>query len=114
MPTYEYVCNSCGQRIERIQPMSAPPLRECEQCGGELRKVFSPVGIVFKGSGFYKTDSRGSSRPSSTTEQPAATRKDDTSGADSSTDKTATPSEKAAPAGASSTPASTPATGGDS
>ena len=58
MPTYEYACTSCGQHIEVVQSMTADPLRTCGACGGQLRKVFSPIGIVFKGSGFYRTDSR--------------------------------------------------------
>ena len=79
MPTYEYECQSCHQRIEAVQKFTDAPLSVCERCGGELRKVFSGVGIVFKGSGFYKTDSRGSSSaatpPASTTTAtpPAAT-----------------------------------------
>jgi putative FmdB family regulatory protein len=64
MPTYEYECQKCHQRIEAVQKFSDAPLSVCESCGGELRKVFSGVGIVFKGSGFYKTDSRGSSSAS--------------------------------------------------
>jgi len=60
MPTYEYACTSCGRHVEVVQSMSDAPLTECAECGGPLRKVFSPIGIVFKGSGFYKTDSRGS------------------------------------------------------
>ncbi|MFZ1062043.1 MAG: FmdB family zinc ribbon protein [Acidimicrobiales bacterium] len=71
MPTYEYECQSCHQRIEAVQKFSDPDLSVCAHCGGELRKVFSAVGIVFKGSGFYKTDSRGST--SSTTPSPAST-----------------------------------------
>jgi putative FmdB family regulatory protein len=59
MPTYEYVCTECGEHVEVVQSMSDPPLTTCPVCGGQLRKVFSPIGIVFKGSGFYKTDSRG-------------------------------------------------------
>ncbi|HEY5121680.1 MAG TPA: FmdB family zinc ribbon protein, partial [Acidimicrobiales bacterium] len=55
MPTYEYECQKCHQRIEAVQKFSDAPLSVCESCGGELRKVFSGVGIVFKGSGFYKT-----------------------------------------------------------
>jgi putative FmdB family regulatory protein len=58
MPTYEYACTDCGRHIEVVQSMSDAPLGECGACGGRLRKVFSPIGIVFKGSGFYKTDSR--------------------------------------------------------
>jgi putative FmdB family regulatory protein len=59
MPTYEYACVECGHHIEVVQSMSDPPLAVCSNCGGKLRKVFSPIGIVFKGSGFYRTDSRG-------------------------------------------------------
>ena len=59
MPTYEYACTECGDRTEVVQSISDPPLATCTVCGGRLRKVFSPVGIVFKGSGFYRTDSRG-------------------------------------------------------
>jgi putative FmdB family regulatory protein len=59
MPTYEYACTECGNRIEVVQSISDAPLTTCTVCGGQLRKVFSPVGIVFKGSGFYRTDSRG-------------------------------------------------------
>ena len=59
MPTYEYACTRCGQHIEVVQSMSDSPLTQCGACGGPLRKVFAPIGIVFKGSGFYRTDSRG-------------------------------------------------------
>jgi putative FmdB family regulatory protein len=61
MPTYEYACTECGDRTEVVQSFSDAPLATCTVCGGALRKVFSPVGIVFKGSGFYRTDSRGKS-----------------------------------------------------
>ena len=79
MPTYEYACTECGDRIEVMQSISDPPLTTCTVCGGQLRKVFSPVGIVFKGSGFYRTDSRG---------KPA---KADTGGADKGDKKAADP-----------------------
>jgi len=59
MPTYEYACTECGAHIEVVHSMSDAPLTACAVCGGKLRKVFSPIGIVFKGSGFYRTDSRG-------------------------------------------------------
>src|SRR6266511_3822248 len=58
MPTYEYACRSCGTHVEVYQRFSDPPLTECGVCGGPLRKVFHPAGILFKGSGFYATDSR--------------------------------------------------------
>jgi putative FmdB family regulatory protein len=61
VPTYEYECQQCHQRVEAVQSFSDEPLTICESCGGELRKVFSGVGIAFKGSGFYKTDNRPSS-----------------------------------------------------
>jgi putative FmdB family regulatory protein len=75
MPTYEYECQSCHERVEAVQKFSDPALTTCEACGGDLRKVFSAVGIVFKGSGFYKTDSRGSSTsatPPASTPAPSA------------------------------------------
>jgi putative FmdB family regulatory protein len=59
MPTYEYACTECGDRTEVVRSFSDEPPTTCTVCGGPLRKVFSPVGIVFKGSGFYRTDSRG-------------------------------------------------------
>jgi putative FmdB family regulatory protein len=62
MPTYEYECLNCGRRTEAVQRFSDEPLRECPSCGGPLRRVFHPVGIVLKGSGFYSTDNRGSSK----------------------------------------------------
>jgi len=91
MPTYEYECQSCHQRVEAVQKFSDAPLSVCENCGGELRKVFSGVGIVFKGSGFYKTDSRGSAS--------AATAPATTPSTPSTTPSTPAP----APTGASST-----------
>ncbi len=58
MPTYQYACTECGEQLEVVQKFSEDPLTVCPACEGRLRKVFSPVGIVFKGSGFYRTDSR--------------------------------------------------------
>ncbi len=65
MPTYEYECQNCRERHEAVQRFSDAPLTDCPRCGGPLRRVFSSVGIVFKGSGFYKTDSRPSGSSSS-------------------------------------------------
>ena len=59
MPTYEYVCTECGEPMEVVQSIHDPALTECPRCQGRLRKVFGNVGVVFKGSGFYRTDSRG-------------------------------------------------------
>ena len=60
MPTYEYECSKCGDRFEVFQRMDEPAPARCKRCKGELKKVFFPVGIVFKGSGFYATDNRKS------------------------------------------------------
>ena len=58
MPTYQYACTACGHQLEAVQSFTDEPLTECPACEGRLRKLFSSVGIVFKGSGFYRTDSR--------------------------------------------------------
>jgi len=65
MPTYEYRCSGCGNQFEISQRIDEEPMTVCERCGGRLRKVFHPAGIVFKGSGFYATDSRAKSKASS-------------------------------------------------
>jgi len=58
MPTYEYLCQACSHRFDTWQKMTADPLQICPECGGHIRRVYYPAGIVFKGSGFYKTDHR--------------------------------------------------------
>jgi putative FmdB family regulatory protein len=58
VPTYQYACTACGEQHEAVQSFTDAPLTDCPACEGRLRKVFSAVGVVFKGSGFYKTDSR--------------------------------------------------------
>jgi putative FmdB family regulatory protein len=62
VPTYQYTCTDCGEPLEAVARFTDPPLETCPACGGRLRKVFSPVGVVFKGSGFYKTDSRAAAK----------------------------------------------------
>jgi len=62
MPTYEYSCTECGEPLEVVQSFTDDPLTVCPLCQGKLRKLFSAVGVVFKGSGFYKTDSRASKK----------------------------------------------------
>ncbi len=64
MPTYEYACKSCGEHVEVVQSFRDEPLSICSACGGPLRRVFTPIGIAFKGSGFYRTDSRASANGS--------------------------------------------------
>jgi putative FmdB family regulatory protein len=100
MPTYEYECTACGVRREVVQRFSDDALTTCEKCGGALRKVFSAVGVVFKGSGFYKTDSR------STNTAGAAPATAPSSGDSPSP---ATPSTPSTPATASTPSAATPA-----
>lgn len=75
MPTYDYQCRTCGRTIEVIHSMLEEGPTTCEHCGGELRRILHPAGIIFKGSGFYKTDSRSSSSASvgSGTKKPAST-----------------------------------------
>ena len=62
MPTYQYRCTECGEDLEAVQKFSDPALTTCPTCNGRLRKVFNAVGVVFKGSGFYRTDSRNGSK----------------------------------------------------
>ncbi|MGW2937815.1 FmdB family zinc ribbon protein [Streptomyces sp. NPDC055722] len=85
MPTYQYQCTECGEGLEAVQKFTDDALTECPNCGGRLKKVFSAVGIVFKGSGFYRNDSRGSSSSSSpATSKPSSS--SSSSGSSSSSD----------------------------
>ncbi|WP_091290210.1 FmdB family zinc ribbon protein [Amycolatopsis xylanica] len=79
MPTYQYACKECDHRFEAVQSFSDASLTECPQCSGPLRKVFGSVGVVFKGSGFYRTDSRDSKSASTTAAAPAKTESKSTS-----------------------------------
>ena len=119
MPTYEYRCERCGHNVEVVQSFTDGPLTVCDVCAGPLRKVYAPVGIVFKGSGFYKTDSR-SSKTSKTsvatssdgaggTEQTEKTEKKDGEKKDAKKDGAATTASPKAEGGSgtSSTPATT-------
>ncbi|WP_128375223.1 FmdB family zinc ribbon protein [Streptomyces cavernae] len=82
MPTYQYQCTECGEGLEAVQKFTDDALTECPSCGGRLKKVFSAVGIVFKGSGFYRNDSRGASSGSA----PKSTSKSSDSSSSSSSD----------------------------
>ena len=72
MPTYQYICNECEHAFEAVQAFSDEPLTTCPECGKSIRKIYSNVGIVFKGSGFYKTDSQKTTKPAPTS-APAST-----------------------------------------
>ncbi|MFF0398242.1 FmdB family zinc ribbon protein [Streptomyces sp. NPDC005248] len=98
MPTYQYQCTECGEGLEAVQKFTDDALTVCPNCEGRLKKVFSAVGIVFKGSGFYRNDSRGSSSSSA----PAASSAKAT-GSTSSTSSTGSDSKSSA---SSSAPAS--------
>ena len=93
MPTYQYQCTECGAALEVIQSFSDDALTECPECSGRLRKVFNAVGVVFKGSGFYRTDSRAASSSSEPASKPSA--------------KDAKPAKTDSAAASSSTPAPT-------
>ena len=86
MPTYEYACKECAEHLEVVQSFKDEPLTECPACGGPLRRVFAPVGIVLKGSGFYKTDSRAASGGSKGPKKEAAKESASTSSSSSSSE----------------------------
>ena len=88
MPTYQYACTECGHAFDQFQSFSDAALTDCPECGGRLRKVFSAAGVVFKGSGFYRTDSRSGSTGST--------------GSSSSSSSTSSTSEKSSTATSSS------------
>jgi putative FmdB family regulatory protein len=123
MPTYEYLCQTCGTRFEVWQKMSDDPLTTCQACGGPVRRVLYPAGIVFKGGGFYSTDHRaagaaanGAAATSGANDAPAADgAKDAAPGGVSNTDTKSSAATPAAPAGGSSSTSSSgspPASGG--
>jgi len=107
VPTYQYQCTACGNGLEAVQKFTDDALTECPECNGRLRKVFSAVGVVFKGSGFYRTDSRSSSSSST----PAASSSGSSaSGSSGSSGSSSSGSASSAPAAASSSASSsTPA-----
>jgi putative FmdB family regulatory protein len=80
VPTYQYACTACDERLEAVQKFTDDPLTVCDACGGQLRKVYSPVGIVFKGSGFYRTDSRNGNAPAGSKDKQANGSGDGSSG----------------------------------
>ncbi|WP_163511639.1 FmdB family zinc ribbon protein [Fodinicola acaciae] len=89
MPTYQYACTECGHRFEAVQAFTDDALTTCPNCSGKLRKVFSAVGVVFKGSGFYRTDSRSSSTAST----PASSSNGSKDSGSTSTSSTSTSSD---------------------
>src|SRR5919206_4742681 len=111
VPTYQYACTECGEQLEAVHSSSDPALTECPACRGRLRKVFNSVGIVFKGSGFYRNDSRaGNGHGDKKNESPAETKSESTSSTEKSTPSSASSSSPSSSASGSST--SSPATAG--
>lgn len=108
MPLYEYRCRSCNHQFEVQQSFSDDALTTCPECQGELRKVFNPVGISFKGSGFYKNDSRGSSSSSSSSTGTGSS--GDGGGSESSSTAS---KEPASSSSSTSSGSSTPSSSGD-
>jgi putative FmdB family regulatory protein len=100
MPTYEYECERCGVRFERLQRMVDPPLTDCPECGGHVHRVMQPVGIIFKGSGFYVTDSKGKS----STGIPGKKKEDEGKPAAETTSASSTPKDATPAAGATPAP----------
>ena len=99
MPTYQYACTECDHAFEQVQSFSDASLTECPQCEGRLRKVYNAVGVVFKGSGFYRTDSRSGSSASSSGSSSTSGSSSSTSTSGSSTSSSS--STSSAPAAAS-------------
>jgi len=97
VPTYSYACTECDNRFDIVQSFTDDTLTVCPECSGKLRKLFNSVGIVFKGSGFYRTDSRGGS---STASEPAK-KSDSSSSTTTSSSSSSTSSSTSAPAAAS-------------
>jgi len=109
VPTYQYTCTDCGEPVEAVQKFTDAPLTICAACGGRLRKVFHPVGIVFKGSGFYRTDNRNGSgsRPDAAKDkQPAESTSSAKSGEPGSASNGSAAKKPGETAGASSKPSS--------
>ncbi len=107
MPTYAYACTECDHRFEAVQSFSDDSLTVCPECEGRLRKVFNAVGIVFKGGGFYRTDSRaGSSVTSGSATNGSGSSEKSSGGSDKASDSSSSSSTAPAKPAASSTPAS--------
>ncbi|MGI8523386.1 MAG: FmdB family zinc ribbon protein [Nocardioides sp.] len=108
MPTYQYACTECGHAFEQFQSFTDDALTECPECAGRLRKLFNAVGVVFKGSGFYRNDSRPTSKTSDASDSSDSSTSDSPSST-SSTSSTNGDSGSKGDAGTKTPPAKTPA-----
>ncbi|KQH80245.1 FmdB family transcriptional regulator [Mycobacterium gordonae] len=109
MPTYSYVCTECGDRFDKVQAFTEDALTTCEKCSGRLRKLFNSVGVVFKGSGFYRTDSREAGKKDKSSSNGSSSNSgsgESNSGSTSSESKSSGSSEKASSSTASTAAAS--------
>jgi putative FmdB family regulatory protein len=107
VPTYQYQCTECGNGLEAVQKFTDDALTVCPACSGRLRKIYSAVGVVFKGSGFYRTDSRSSSSSTVGAAKPAAASAASSSGDSSSSGSTGSASSSSSSSGSSSGTGST-------
>ncbi|MFI5663368.1 FmdB family zinc ribbon protein [Streptomyces sp. NPDC051684] len=107
MPTYQYQCTECGEGLEAVQKFTDESLTVCPACQGRLKKVFSAVGIVFKGSGFYRNDSRGSSSSSSPASSSASSSGSESKSADSKSSSDSKSSTSTSSSSSSSSSSST-------
>jgi len=112
VPTYQYACTECGEPLEAVQSFSDPALTDCPNCSGKLRKVFNSVGIVFKGSGFYRNDSRAGNGSAEKTN--GSETKSDSKTSESSTPSSDGASTKTPAAAGSSTASSSSTSSGTS
>ncbi|MGO9694918.1 MAG: FmdB family zinc ribbon protein [Mycobacterium sp.] len=112
MPTYSYECTECGNRFDMVQAFTDDALTTCEECSGRLRKLFNSVGIVFKGSGFYRTDSREDGKKSKTSANGSSTSEASSSGSgekSASSDKNGSSGKNGSSEKSSSSPTSSTA-----
>jgi putative FmdB family regulatory protein len=105
VPTYSYACTACEHRFDTVQKFTDPSLTDCPECSGRLRKLFSSVGIVFKGSGFYRTDSRSSNSDKSSSNGKSEVTSQDKSSSKSSESKPSSDSKAASASSGSATSA---------
>ncbi len=101
MPTYQYTCTECGDSLEAVQSFTDPALTECPTCQGKLRKVFNSVGVVFKGSGFYRTDSRAGKVGAETAKSDGKTESKSETKSESKSDSSSSSSDKSSSNGSS-------------
>jgi putative FmdB family regulatory protein len=105
VPTYSYACTECGDRFDAVQAFSDSALTTCAKCNGRLRKLFGNVGVVFKGSGFYRTDSRESAKSSAKSSTNGSASSSESSSSSSSEKSSSTSSNGSSSTSTSSAPA---------